>query len=56
MGAHYYDSRPSASKNNATPIRFGPALLGMTILVCFVYVVVWVQTVIVHGPVRNLRA
>ena len=54
MGAHYYP-RPS-SKNNATPISFGPALMGMSILVCFVYVIVWVQTVIVQGPVRNLRA
>ena len=51
MGAHYY-----YYPKNTAPIRFGPALIGMTILVCFVYVVVWAQTMIVHGPARNLRA
>ena len=51
MGAHYY-TNPSSKH---APIRFGPALLGMTILVCFVYVVVW-ATLVVQGPVRNLRA
>lgn len=53
MGAHhfYYSNRKTP-----TAIQFGPALIGMTILMCFVYVIMWAQTLIAHGPARNLRA
>lgn len=52
MGAHY---NPRTSSKHA-PIHFGSALIGMIILVCFVYVFVWAHTLIAHGPARNLRA
>lgn len=52
MGAYhfYYSNKPPKQ------IQFGPALIGMTILMCFVYVIMWAQTLIAHGPARNLRA
>ena len=53
MGAHYYYPRPSSTH---APIHFGPALIGMTMLICFVYVVVWAHTLVTNGPARNLRA
>ncbi len=52
MGAHYHNP----SKHNHNPIHFGPMMIGMTILICFVYIITWAQTLITHGPARNLRA
>jgi len=44
MGAHY---RPSSQKH-VQQIQFGPAFIGMTFLICFVYVVVWAHTLIIR--------